>query len=150
MSKWNPSQDHKVVLTSENIWKSANAIHRIRCASGKDPACQGGRHKRCGFDSSVGEDPLEEGMAIHSSILAWRVPWTEEPSRLQSMRSQGQTRLKGLSIAHINRIKNENHRIIKRHRKSIWQNPTLFLLNCGVGENSWESVGLQGDQTSQS
>ena len=33
------------------------------------------------------EDPLEEGLATHSSILAWRVPWTEEPGRLQSMRS---------------------------------------------------------------
>ena len=33
------------------------------------------------------EDPLEEGMATHSSILAWRIPWTEEPSRLQSMGS---------------------------------------------------------------
>ena len=31
------------------------------------------------------EDPLEEGMATHSSILAWRIPWTEEPDRLQSM-----------------------------------------------------------------
>jgi len=31
------------------------------------------------------EDPLEKGMATHSSILAWRIPWTEEPSRLQSM-----------------------------------------------------------------
>ena len=28
------------------------------------------------------EEPLEEGMATHSSILAWRIPWTEEPSRL--------------------------------------------------------------------
>ena len=32
------------------------------------------------------EDPLEEGLATHSSILAWRIPWTEEPGRLQSMR----------------------------------------------------------------
>ena len=31
------------------------------------------------------EDPLEKGMAIHSSILAWRIPQTEEPGRLQSM-----------------------------------------------------------------
>ena len=30
------------------------------------------------------EDPLEKGMAIHSSILAWRIPWTEEPGGLQS------------------------------------------------------------------
>ena len=34
------------------------------------------------------EDPLEEGMATHSNILAWRIPWTEEPGRLQSMRSK--------------------------------------------------------------
>ena len=34
------------------------------------------------------EDPLEKGMATHSSILAWRIPWTEEPGRLQSMRSE--------------------------------------------------------------
>ena len=34
------------------------------------------------------EDPLEKGMANHSSILAWRIPWTEEPGGLQSMGSQ--------------------------------------------------------------
>ena len=34
------------------------------------------------------EDPLEEEMATHSRILAWRTPWTEEPGGLQSMRSQ--------------------------------------------------------------
>ena len=34
------------------------------------------------------EDLLEKGMAIHSSILAWRIPWTEEPGRLQSVESQ--------------------------------------------------------------
>ena len=32
------------------------------------------------------EDPLQEGMATHSSILAWRIPWIEEPVGLQSMR----------------------------------------------------------------
>ena len=35
------------------------------------------------------EDPLEKGMATHPSVLAWRIPWTEEPGRLQSMGSQG-------------------------------------------------------------
>ena len=35
-----------------------------------------------------GEDPLEEEMANHSSILAWEIPWTEEPGRLQFMGSQ--------------------------------------------------------------
>ena len=39
------------------------------------------------------EDPLEMGMAPHSSILAWRTPWTEEPGGLQSMGLQSQTRL---------------------------------------------------------
>ena len=37
------------------------------------------------------EDRLEEGMATHSSILAWRIPWTKEPGGLQSMESQTQT-----------------------------------------------------------
>ena len=31
------------------------------------------------------KDPVEEGLAIHASILAWRIPWTEEPGRVQSM-----------------------------------------------------------------
>ena len=39
------------------------------------------------------EDPLEKEMAIHSSILAWRIPWTEKPSKLQSMGSQSRTPL---------------------------------------------------------
>ena len=34
------------------------------------------------------EDPLENEMATHSSTLAWKIPWTEEPGQLQSMRSQ--------------------------------------------------------------
>jgi len=34
------------------------------------------------------EDPLKEDMATHSSIVAWRIPWTEEPGRLQSVGSQ--------------------------------------------------------------
>ena len=34
------------------------------------------------------EDPLEKELATHASILAWRIPWTEEPGRLQSMESQ--------------------------------------------------------------
>ena len=44
-------------------------------------------------------DPLEEGMATCSSILAWRIPWTQEPGRLQSLESQSQTQAKPLSRA---------------------------------------------------
>ena len=43
---------------------------------------------RCGFSPWVGKIPLEKEMATHSSILAWRIPWTEEPVGLQSMGSQ--------------------------------------------------------------
>ena len=41
--------------------------------------------------STSGEDPLEEEMATHSSILAWRIPWTEKPDRLQTTRLQSFT-----------------------------------------------------------
>ena len=44
------------------------------------------------------EDPLDKGIATHSSILAWRIPWTEEPGGLQSIASQSQTQLKWLSM----------------------------------------------------
>ena len=39
------------------------------------------------------EDPLEKEMAAHSSILAWKIPWTAEPGRVPSVGSQSQTRL---------------------------------------------------------
>ena len=40
------------------------------------------------------KDPLEKGMAIHSSIRAWRIPWTKEPDGLQSMELQSWTQLR--------------------------------------------------------
>ena len=49
--------------------------------SGKESTCQW-------FNTWVGKIPLEEGMATHSSILAWEIPWTEELGRLKSIRSQ--------------------------------------------------------------
>ena len=51
------------------------------------------------------EDPQEEEMATHSSILAWEIPWTEEPGELWSMRSQSQTQL---SIWAKHKISNKN------------------------------------------
>ena len=47
-----------------------------------DPAMQ-----ETGVPSLVREDPLEKEMATHSNILAWIIPWTEDPGRLQSKRS---------------------------------------------------------------
>ena len=40
------------------------------------------------MDGYVKEVPLEKGMAIHSNILAWRIPWTEKPDGLQSIGSE--------------------------------------------------------------
>ena len=55
-----------------------------RWLSGKESTCQCRRQETQVW--SLGwEDPLEEGMATHSNILAWRIPWTEEPGGLQSM-----------------------------------------------------------------
>ena len=41
------------------------------------------------FQTLDREDPLEEGMTTHSHVLAWKIPWTEEPGRLQSMGPMG-------------------------------------------------------------
>ena len=53
----------------------------------KNPPAKAGDIRDVGLILRLG-DPLEEGLATHSSILAWRIPWTGEPGRLQSMRSQ--------------------------------------------------------------
>ena len=50
------------------------------------PSMQGTPEIRVRFSGR--EDPLEEGMATHSSVLAWRIPWTEEPGGLHSAGSQ--------------------------------------------------------------
>ena len=52
------------------------------------PANAGDETEETQVRSLGGEDPLEEGMATHSSALAWRIPWTEEPGGLQSTGSQ--------------------------------------------------------------
>ena len=66
---------------------------KIRCSTllcfsggsdGKESACNAGDP----VPSQGRKDPLEKGMATHSSILAWRISWTEEPGRLQSVGSQ--------------------------------------------------------------
>ena len=64
------------------------------------------------------EDPLEEGMATHSSILAWRIPWTEEPGRLQFIGPQKSwTQLKDLACTH--KIKNVSTTLLYHMAKSL-------------------------------
>ena len=65
----------------------------------KELACQC-RRQEMQVQSLCQEDPLEEDMAIYHSILAWRIPWTEEVGGLQSKRLQSQTPLKQLSTQH--------------------------------------------------
>ena len=59
-------------------------------SDGKESACNAGD-----LDSvpGLGRFPWEKGMATHSCILAWRIPWTEEPGGLQSMKAKSQKRL---------------------------------------------------------
>ena len=56
--------------------------------SGKESTCQCRRQRRPGFHPWVGKIPTEKEMATQSSVLAWRIPWTEEPGGLQSIGSQ--------------------------------------------------------------
>ena len=66
--------------------------------SGKNAPANAGDTEDLGDLASIfGEDPLEEEMATHSSILAWRIPWTEEPGGLHSTELQ-RVRLKRLSM----------------------------------------------------
>ena len=70
-------------------------------ACGKEP-CLPMQEKQEMWVRSLGwEDPLEEGMATHCSILAWRIPWTDGPGGLQSIELQRvKTGLKCLSTPH--------------------------------------------------
>ena len=64
-------------------------------SDGKENACNAGD-----LGSTLGwDDPLEKGMATHSSILAWRIPWTEEPGGLQSMGSRESEMTEGLTLS---------------------------------------------------
>ena len=65
----------------EKMATYSSLLSTSQVASGKESTGQCRRHKRPGFGSQDGEDPLEWEMAPHSSILAWKIPWSEEPGR---------------------------------------------------------------------
>ena len=70
------------------------------------------------------EDPLEKEMATHSSILVWKIPWTEEPRGLQSIGSQkSQTRLKRLSM----HVLVDLHDIIKARKQAPGSHLDIIL-----------------------
>ena len=97
-----PNYSHNLRQITSSLWTSKSSSHKVLMKtnwentglpwwlSGKESACQCKRH---GFHVWVGKIPKKE-MATHSCILAWRIPWIEEPDRLQSMGSQkSQTQL---------------------------------------------------------
>ena len=76
------------LIRKSSLFVSTTKLRPSLAAQGKESACRAGAAGDMGL--SVGwEGPLEEGMAPHSSVLAWRVPQTEEPGGLQSIGSQG-------------------------------------------------------------
>ena len=73
------------IFVSLNISESAHVLWGFPGGSVvKNPPAKQGMQKTQ-FQSLSQEDPLEEEMATHSSILTWKIPWTEEPGRIQSM-----------------------------------------------------------------
>ena len=90
--------DLESVTHNEVSQKEKNKYHMLThvcgiwgfpgAASGKELTCQCRTHNRRGLDSRVGEDHPEEGIATHSNISDRRIPWIEEPGRLQSTGSQ--------------------------------------------------------------
>ena len=104
----------------------------------KESACNAGD-----LGQSQGpENPLKKGMATHSTIPAWKIPWTEEDRQiLYQLHHMGRPCwclcMYLWSCMDV--------------RVGLWRGLSteeLMPLNCGVGEDSWESLGLQGDPTS--
>ena len=72
-----------VLATSCKFWWAQTVKVKVAQTVKRLPAMQ-----EAWVQSLVQEDPLEKEMATHSSTLAWKIPWTEEPGRLQSLESQ--------------------------------------------------------------
>ena len=105
-------------------------------ANGKEPVCQGRAVRDLGWSLSR-EDPLEEGMVTHPSLLAWRIPRTEKPVGLQSMGSQ-RVGHEGSDLAHscVGTGLGEGVRV--RENAHHWE-PCALL-----GETTWWTLeGLQ-------
>ena len=113
--------------------------------SGNEPAGQCGRQEKWVW-SLTQEDPLEEDTASYSSILAWRIPWTEQPGRLQSI---GLQRIghdwSDLACMHESERKRKSHRVTVREDKKQNNSERMkIILNNSdyLGKVIWE----QGEQ----
>jgi len=74
----------QVKLSQTLIYEYPVHISCPKCCSGKESPCQGDTGGSGSIPGSE-KDPLEKEMATHSSNLAWKIPWTEQPSGLQSV-----------------------------------------------------------------
>ena len=105
-----------------------------------------GKESVCSADlvwSLGGEDPLEKGMATHSGILAWRIPWREEPGGLQSMESQRVRHnwatntftagLVNLGSCNMNRVTYKQQKFLS-HSSEGWKSKIRVLAWLGSGE----------------
>ena len=91
------------LLTPSPAWLVSGLQQRVMTSRGQAFASRGGfpggsegelpAVQETQVQSLGQEDPLEKKLAAHSSVLAWRIPWTEEPGWLQSLGSQSRTRL---------------------------------------------------------
>ena len=88
------------------------------------------------------EDPLEEEMATHFSILAWTIPWTEEPGRLQSMGSQSQTGVCEWSCPHWVVAWESINRPMKQKCSGLNGSPERICL-CSNFQNLWKWSHLE-------
>ena len=80
------TQDKEVTRSSRSHGLSAELTFFLGGTEGFPGSTVGKEHTcQCRRNERRGSDPLEEEMAPHSSILTWRIPWTEEPGGLQSM-----------------------------------------------------------------
>ena len=115
------------IYTYTYLWVSCHLTASQVALVVKIPPANAEGLERCWFDPWVSKIPLEEEMATHSSILAWRIPWTGKPGRLQSVGLQSQTRLKWLSM--------------HRHHITKWKHQTSYL--CILHQNLILTLTLQ-------
>ena len=85
---WEPHEQHQKTKRHGLLTKIKRSRGLPRWHGVKESTCQCSKHKRCRFDLWGREDPLEKEMASQSSILDWKIPWTEEPGARQSIGSQ--------------------------------------------------------------
>ena len=87
------------------------------------------------------EDALQEGMANHSRILAWRIPWTAEPGELQSMGSQSQTQTQLSDWAHLSTSSQQLTQSIKLFHLPFFLSICKASCDTSFSESSPHSVG---------